>query len=188
MHPEFLEATGEIVPLVAVTDNGPATKSAARWFATRPHLTHVRTRAEPRGSTVSSSAGSSCRKTNTATATTSPAASTSPPSPPTTTPSDPTRRSTGNDPSTPTYKPEHPNRTRRKLSRFLDAGHTDASNPKPHVLAQARRARNLKRHIVPCWRPPPDRPLVEASAITAEQLQSPAEFADELRIDDREPF
>ena len=40
------EATGEIVPLVVVTDNGPAMKSvaAARWFAARAHLAHVRTR------------------------------------------------------------------------------------------------------------------------------------------------
>ena len=39
-------ATGEIVPLVVVTDNGPAMKSVAvaRWFAARSHLTHVRTR------------------------------------------------------------------------------------------------------------------------------------------------
>ena len=39
-------ATGEIIPLVVVTDNGPAMKSAAvaRWFAARSHLTHVRTR------------------------------------------------------------------------------------------------------------------------------------------------
>lgn len=38
--------TGEIVPLVVVTDNGPAMKSiaVARWFAARAHLTHVRTR------------------------------------------------------------------------------------------------------------------------------------------------
>ena len=40
------EATGEIVPLAVVTDNGPAMKSTAlaRWFAARTHLTHVRTR------------------------------------------------------------------------------------------------------------------------------------------------
>ena len=40
------EATGEIMPLVVVTDNGPAMKSvaAARWFAAQPHLTHVQTR------------------------------------------------------------------------------------------------------------------------------------------------
>ena len=39
-------ATGEIIPLVVVIDNGPAMKSVAvaRWFAARPHLTHVRTR------------------------------------------------------------------------------------------------------------------------------------------------
>ena len=39
-------ATGEIIPLVVVTDNGPAMKSAAvaRWFADRSHLAHVRTR------------------------------------------------------------------------------------------------------------------------------------------------
>ncbi|WP_423918855.1 transposase [Candidatus Poriferisodalis sp.] len=38
--------TGEITPIVIVTDNGPATKSAAvaRWFAARPHIAHVRTR------------------------------------------------------------------------------------------------------------------------------------------------
>ena len=38
--------TGEIAPLVVVTDNGPAMKSiaTARWFAARPHLAHVRTR------------------------------------------------------------------------------------------------------------------------------------------------
>ena len=39
-------ATGEITPLVIVTDNGPAMKSVAvaRWFAARSHLVHVRTR------------------------------------------------------------------------------------------------------------------------------------------------
>ncbi len=39
-------ATGEITPLVIVTDNGPAMKSVAvaRWFAARAHLVHVRTR------------------------------------------------------------------------------------------------------------------------------------------------
>ena len=39
-------ATGEIVPLVVVTDNGPAMKSVAvaRWFAAHPHLAHIRTR------------------------------------------------------------------------------------------------------------------------------------------------
>ena len=38
--------TGEIVPLVVVTDNGAAMKSVAvaRWFAARAHLTHVRIR------------------------------------------------------------------------------------------------------------------------------------------------
>ena len=38
--------TGEITPVVIVTDNGPATKSAAatRWFAARPHFAHARTR------------------------------------------------------------------------------------------------------------------------------------------------
>ena len=37
--------TGQITPLVIVTDNGPAMKStaAARWFAARSHLVHVRT-------------------------------------------------------------------------------------------------------------------------------------------------
>ena len=39
-------ATGEFHPLVIVTDNGPAMKSAAvaRWFAARGYLAHVRTR------------------------------------------------------------------------------------------------------------------------------------------------
>ena len=39
-------ATGDVVPLVIVSDNGPAMKSTAmaRWFAAQPHLTHVRTR------------------------------------------------------------------------------------------------------------------------------------------------
>ena len=39
-------ATGEIIPLVVVTDNGPAMKSVAvaRWFAAHSYLTHVRTR------------------------------------------------------------------------------------------------------------------------------------------------
>ncbi len=39
-------ASGEIEPLVMVTDNGPAMRSAAvaRWFAQRPFLQHVRTR------------------------------------------------------------------------------------------------------------------------------------------------
>ena len=39
-------ATGKTVPLVVVTDNGPAMKSVAvaRWFAARSHLAHVRTR------------------------------------------------------------------------------------------------------------------------------------------------
>lgn len=38
--------TGEIYPVVIVTDNDPAMKSiaVARWFAERPELTHVRTR------------------------------------------------------------------------------------------------------------------------------------------------
>jgi putative transposase len=38
--------TGELTPLVIVTDNGPAMKSVAvaRWFASRPEITHVRTR------------------------------------------------------------------------------------------------------------------------------------------------
>lgn len=38
--------TGEVIPLVVVTDNGPAMKSiaVARWFAARAHLAHVRTR------------------------------------------------------------------------------------------------------------------------------------------------
>lgn len=38
--------TGEIHPVVIVTDNGPAYRSAAfaRFFASRPELTHVRTR------------------------------------------------------------------------------------------------------------------------------------------------
>ena len=40
------ETTGEVLPLVVVTDNGPAMKSiaVARWFAARSHLAHVRTR------------------------------------------------------------------------------------------------------------------------------------------------
>ena len=35
-----------MLPLVVVTDNGPAMKSiaVARWFAARSHLAHVRTR------------------------------------------------------------------------------------------------------------------------------------------------
>nr|WP_241895880.1 integrase core domain-containing protein [Jatrophihabitans sp. GAS493] len=39
-------ATGEITPLIIVTDNGPAYKSAdfARFIASRPELIHVRTR------------------------------------------------------------------------------------------------------------------------------------------------
>lgn len=39
-------ATGEIHPVVVVTDNGPAFRSAAfaRFIASRPELTHVRTR------------------------------------------------------------------------------------------------------------------------------------------------
>lgn len=38
--------TGEAAPIVIVTDNGPAMKSAAvaRWFAARPYFSHVRTR------------------------------------------------------------------------------------------------------------------------------------------------
>lgn len=38
--------TGEIVPIIVVTDSGPAMKSAAvaRWFAERSHFEHVRTR------------------------------------------------------------------------------------------------------------------------------------------------
>ena len=38
--------TGEGSAVVVVTDNGPAMKSVAvaRWFAARPHFTHVRTR------------------------------------------------------------------------------------------------------------------------------------------------
>lgn len=41
--------TGEIAPIVIVTDNGPATESAAvaRWFAARPHFAHMRTRNRP---------------------------------------------------------------------------------------------------------------------------------------------
>ena len=40
------EETGELLPLVVVSDNGPAMKSAAltRWFAARAHVAHVRTR------------------------------------------------------------------------------------------------------------------------------------------------
>lgn len=38
--------TGELTPVVIVTDNGPAMKSiaVARWFKSRPEVTHVRTR------------------------------------------------------------------------------------------------------------------------------------------------
>ncbi|MEM9518054.1 MAG: integrase core domain-containing protein [Actinomycetota bacterium] len=38
--------TGEVSPLVIVTDNGPAMKSVAvaKWFAARPGIMHVRTR------------------------------------------------------------------------------------------------------------------------------------------------
>jgi putative transposase len=38
--------TGEVEPVVVVTDNGSAMRSVAvaGWFAARPHLTHVRTR------------------------------------------------------------------------------------------------------------------------------------------------
>jgi len=38
--------TGEIIPIVIVTDNGPAMKSlpVANWFRARSHFTHVRTR------------------------------------------------------------------------------------------------------------------------------------------------
>lgn len=38
--------TGEIEPVVIVTDNGPAMKSTAvaKWFKNRPEVTHVRTR------------------------------------------------------------------------------------------------------------------------------------------------
>ena len=38
--------TGVVAPVVIVTDNGGAMRSAAvaRWFAARPHFTHVRTR------------------------------------------------------------------------------------------------------------------------------------------------
>ena len=38
--------TGELEPLVIVTDNGPAMRSIAlaRWFNARPHLRHARTR------------------------------------------------------------------------------------------------------------------------------------------------
>ena len=44
---ECLEAeTGEIIPIIVVTDNGPAYKSVAftRYIAGRPEFTHVRTR------------------------------------------------------------------------------------------------------------------------------------------------
>lgn len=45
-------ATGEIHPVVIVTDNGPAFRSAAfaRFVASRPELTHVRTRHRSPGS------------------------------------------------------------------------------------------------------------------------------------------
>ena len=38
--------TGEVSPLVIVTDNGPAMKSVAvaKWFAAQPGIVHVRTR------------------------------------------------------------------------------------------------------------------------------------------------
>ncbi len=38
--------TGELCPVVIVTDNGPAMKSiaVAKWFKNRPEVTHVRTR------------------------------------------------------------------------------------------------------------------------------------------------
>jgi putative transposase len=38
--------TGEIFPVIVVTDNGPAMKAVAvaKWFAARPHFEHVRTR------------------------------------------------------------------------------------------------------------------------------------------------
>ena len=57
-------ATGDVVPLVIVTDNGPAMKSTAlaRWFAARGHLAHVRTRHRAPwtniGASASSNAGS----------------------------------------------------------------------------------------------------------------------------------
>jgi putative transposase len=40
------QATGELAPVVIVTDNGPAYRSVgfARFIASRPELTHVRTR------------------------------------------------------------------------------------------------------------------------------------------------
>ena len=42
-----MDWTGQVIPVVVVTDNGPAMKSAAvaRWFKARPHFVHVRTRA-----------------------------------------------------------------------------------------------------------------------------------------------
>ena len=41
--------TGEVSPLVIVTDNGPAMKSVAvaKWFKARPGIVHVRTRHKP---------------------------------------------------------------------------------------------------------------------------------------------
>lgn len=70
--------TGEIAPLAAVADNGPAMKSVAtaRWFAARAHLAHVRTR--HRSPKASWSDGSTRSNTSTSTGTTSPAASSSP--------------------------------------------------------------------------------------------------------------
>jgi putative transposase len=47
LHDECVDVeTGEVQPLVIVTDNGPAMRSivVARWFNARPHLKHVRTR------------------------------------------------------------------------------------------------------------------------------------------------
>lgn len=52
--------TGEIHPVVVVTDNGPAFRSAAfaRFIASRPELTHVRTRHDHPAPTACASAGS----------------------------------------------------------------------------------------------------------------------------------
>jgi len=47
LHADCVDVeTGEVQPLVIVTDNGPAMCSiaVAHWFNARPHLRHVRTR------------------------------------------------------------------------------------------------------------------------------------------------
>ena len=47
LHADCVDVeTGEVEPLVIVTDNAPAMRSiaVAHWFNARPHLKHVRTR------------------------------------------------------------------------------------------------------------------------------------------------